>query len=148
MAEYAADIETTGLLHQMLLQEKPLLHNMGFKDIQTGHEILFSNQFETLDLSKKQYKGIDVKPLSSLQSFLHSGHKLYMHNGMLFDGEALRFLHYDEIAQKVSLLLDENSVHNMNEMLMQLSHDEQLTQEQRFKLQQSLREAIFVHHNQ
>ncbi|BBG58609.1 Protein of uncharacterised function (DUF2526) [Providencia rustigianii] len=56
--------------------------------------------------------------------------------------------HYDEIAQKVSLLLDENSVHNMNEMLMQLSHDEQLTQEQRFKLQQSLREAIFVHHNQ
>ena len=54
MAEYAADIETTGLLHQMLLQEKPLLHNMGFKDIQTGQEILFSNQFETLDLSKKQ----------------------------------------------------------------------------------------------
>nr|WP_154601792.1 DUF2526 family protein [Providencia alcalifaciens] len=44
-------------------------------------------------------------------------------------------------------MLDENIVHNMNEMLMQLSHDEQLTQEQRFELQQRLREAIFVHHN-
>ena len=97
MAEYAADIETTGLLHQMLLQERPLLHNMGFKDIQTGQEILFSNQFETLDLSKKQYRGIEVYPLSKLQPFLHSGHKLYMHNGMLFDGEALRFLCYTNI---------------------------------------------------
>ncbi|MEQ4673364.1 DUF2526 family protein [Providencia vermicola] len=55
--------------------------------------------------------------------------------------------HYDEIVKKVNLLLDENSVHNMNEMLMQLSHDEELNQEQRFEQQQRLREAIFVHHN-
>ncbi|QXX84569.1 MULTISPECIES: DUF2526 family protein [Providencia] len=55
--------------------------------------------------------------------------------------------HYDEIAQKVDLLLDENSVHNMNEMLMQLSHDTELNQEQRFEQQQRLRDAIFVHHN-
>lgn len=55
--------------------------------------------------------------------------------------------HYDEIVKKVDLLLDENSVHNMNEMLMQLSHDEQLNQEQRFEQQQRLREAIFIHHN-
>ncbi|ATG17766.1 TPA: DUF2526 family protein [Providencia alcalifaciens] len=55
--------------------------------------------------------------------------------------------YYQDIANKVALLLDENIVHNMNEMLMQLSHDEQLTQEQRFELQQRLREAIFVHHN-
>ncbi len=55
--------------------------------------------------------------------------------------------YYQDIANKVALLLDENIVHNMNEMLMQLSHDEQLTQEQRFELQQHLREAIFVHHN-
>lgn len=55
--------------------------------------------------------------------------------------------YYQDIANKVALLLDENIVHNMNEMLMQLSHDEQLPQEQRFELQQRLREAIFVHHN-
>lgn len=55
--------------------------------------------------------------------------------------------YYQEITNKVALLLDENSVHNMNEMLMQLSHDDKLTQEQRFELQQRLREAIFVHHN-
>ncbi|HEQ1856597.1 TPA: DUF2526 family protein [Providencia alcalifaciens] len=55
--------------------------------------------------------------------------------------------YYQEITNKVALLLDENSVHNMNEMLMQLSHDDKLTQEQRFELQQRLRDAIFVHHN-
>lgn len=55
--------------------------------------------------------------------------------------------HYDEIVQKVDLLLDENSVHTMNEMLMQLSHDAVLNQEQRFEQQQRLREAIFSHHN-
>lgn len=55
--------------------------------------------------------------------------------------------YYQDITNKVALLLDENSVHNMNEMLMQLSHDDKLTQEQRFELQQRLRDAIFVHHN-
>ncbi len=55
--------------------------------------------------------------------------------------------HYDDIVQQVDLLLDESSVHNMNELLAQLSHDDELTQEQRFEQQQRLREAIFVHHN-
>ena len=55
--------------------------------------------------------------------------------------------HYDEIVNKVDLLLNENSVHNMNEMLMQLSHDTELNQEQRFEQQQRLRDAIFEHHN-
>ncbi|MBP6121832.1 MULTISPECIES: DUF2526 family protein [Providencia] len=55
--------------------------------------------------------------------------------------------HYDDIIQQVDLRLDENSVHNMNELLTQLSHDDELTQEQRFEQQQRLREAIFVHHN-
>lgn len=55
--------------------------------------------------------------------------------------------HYDEIVQKVDLLLVENSIHNMNEMLMQLSHDTELKQEQRFEQQQRLRDAIFEHHN-
>ncbi|MBQ0534660.1 DUF2526 family protein [Providencia huaxiensis] len=55
--------------------------------------------------------------------------------------------YYDEIVEKVNQLIDENSVHNMNEMLMQLSHDPQINQEQRFEQQQRLRDAIFIHHN-
>ncbi|CAB5539518.1 DUF2526 family protein [Providencia hangzhouensis] len=55
--------------------------------------------------------------------------------------------YYDEIVEKVNRLIDENSVHNMNEMLMQLSHDPQINQEQRFEQQQRLRDAIFIHHN-
>ncbi|MEY0130275.1 DUF2526 family protein [Providencia rettgeri] len=56
--------------------------------------------------------------------------------------------YYDEIVEKVNQLIDENSVHKMNEMLMQLSHDPQINQEQRFEQQQCLREAIFIHHNE
>lgn len=56
--------------------------------------------------------------------------------------------HYEEIVKKVDLKLEENIVHNMNELLSQLSHDEELTEEQRFEQQQRLRDAIFVHHNQ
>lgn len=55
--------------------------------------------------------------------------------------------YYDEIVEKVNQLIDENSVHKMNEMLMQLSHDPQINQEQRFEQQQRLREAIFIHHD-
>ncbi|MCG9537206.1 MULTISPECIES: DUF2526 family protein [Providencia] len=55
--------------------------------------------------------------------------------------------YYDEIVEKVNQLIDENSVHNMNEMLMQLSHDPQINQEQRFEQQQRLRDTIFIHHN-
>ncbi|MBC8653844.1 MULTISPECIES: DUF2526 family protein [unclassified Providencia] len=55
--------------------------------------------------------------------------------------------YYDEIIVKVDRLIGENSVHHMNEMLMQLSHDPQLNEDQRFTQQQRLREAIFAHHN-
>lgn len=100
MASYAADIETSGLLEMMKLQLLPVLHNMGFKDMNTGEEILFSNRYFDLDLlDSVQYKNISVRPLDKLQSFLSSGHKLYMHNGVLFDNEALLFLKYDEIEQ-------------------------------------------------
>ncbi|MGF6139062.1 hypothetical protein [Pseudomonas laurylsulfatiphila] len=100
MASYAADIETSGLLEQMKLQLLPVLHNMGFKDMNTGEEILFSNRYFDLDLiDNVQYKNISVRPLDKLQSFLSSGHKLYMHNGKLFDNEALIFLKVDEIEQ-------------------------------------------------
>ena len=100
MASYAADIETSGLLEQMKLQSLPVLHNMGFKDMNTGEEILFSNNYFDLDLiDSAQYKNIRVLPIDKLQSFLSSGHKLYMHNGKLFDNEALIFLKVDEIEQ-------------------------------------------------
>jgi len=100
MASYAADIETSGLLEMMKLQLLPVLHNMGFKDMNTGEEILFSNRYFDLDLiDSVQYKNISVRPLDKLQSFLSSGHKLYMHNGVLFDNEALLFLKYDQIEQ-------------------------------------------------
>ncbi|HEP0305416.1 TPA: DUF2526 family protein [Providencia rettgeri] len=55
--------------------------------------------------------------------------------------------YYDEIVEKINQLIEESSVHNMNEMLMQLSHDQQINQEQRFEQQQRLREAIFTHHD-
>lgn len=55
--------------------------------------------------------------------------------------------YYQEIVQKVDALLAENIVHNMNELLSTLSHDDGLTQEQRYEQQQRLREAIFAHHN-
>ncbi|MDV5225931.1 DUF2526 family protein [Providencia manganoxydans] len=54
--------------------------------------------------------------------------------------------HYEDIVKQVDSLLTENSIVNMNILLAQLSHDELLTQEQRFELQQRLRNAIFKHH--
>ncbi|EMI2314538.1 DUF2526 family protein [Providencia rettgeri] len=51
--------------------------------------------------------------------------------------------YYDEIIEKVDRLIGENSVHHMNEMLMQLSHDPQLNKDQRFTQQQRLREARY-----
>ncbi|EOE0521605.1 DUF2526 family protein, partial [Providencia stuartii] len=54
--------------------------------------------------------------------------------------------HYDNIVKHVDALLAENSISNMNILLAQLSHDAQLTQEQRFEQQQRLRKAIFKHH--
>lgn len=100
MASYAADIETSGLLEQMKLQERPVLHNMGFKDMNTGEEILFSNNYFDLDLiDSVQYKNISVRPIHDLKKFLSAGHKLYMHNGKLFDNEALIFLKVVEVEQ-------------------------------------------------
>ncbi|WP_353242319.1 DUF2526 family protein [Providencia sp.] len=43
------------------------------------------------------------------------------------------------------LLLDENSIHTVNEMLMQHSHNTKLNQDQRFEQQLRLRDAIFIH---
>ncbi|KPD02234.1 DUF2526 family protein [Moellerella wisconsensis] len=54
--------------------------------------------------------------------------------------------YYDEIKNSVDARLKENSITEMNILLTQLSHDQKLTQEQRFEQQQRLREAIFTHH--
>jgi DNA polymerase III epsilon subunit-like protein len=75
---YAADIETTGLLEQMQKQANPKLHNFCAIDIDTPHTILFEGHQR-----------------SDLQEFLSQGHTLVMHNGKLFDMEALKLLGYD-----------------------------------------------------
>lgn len=77
MGIFAADIETTGLLEQMQKQENPKLHNFCAIDIETPLTILYEGH------QKKE-----------LQAFLDEGHTLIMHNGKLFDGEALEFLGY------------------------------------------------------
>jgi hypothetical protein len=75
---YAADIETTGLLEQMQKQANPKLHNFCAIDIDTPHTILFEGHQR-----------------NDLQEFLNQGHTLVMHNGKLFDMEALKLLGYD-----------------------------------------------------
>jgi DNA polymerase III epsilon subunit-like protein len=75
---FAADIETTGLLEQMQKQANPKLHNFCAIDIDTPHTILFEGHQRR-----------------DLQEFLNQGHTLVMHNGKLFDMEALKLLGYD-----------------------------------------------------
>lgn len=94
MRKFAADLEGTGLLHMMRLQENPHLHNFGFKCLETGKRILFSRRLDEL---KNDYTGITIYPLEQLNGFLAQGHHLYMHNGMTFDEEALMMLGYDGI---------------------------------------------------
>lgn len=75
---YASDIETTGLLKQMMQQEAPRLHNIGIVDAQTKAELC-------LEWTERE----------RIQRFLDSSPTLIMHNGLTFDKEALAFLGYD-----------------------------------------------------
>lgn len=84
MGVYAADIETTGLLEQMQKQESPKLHNLCAIDIDSPHTILFEGH-------QKSY----------LQDFLNQSHTLIMHNGALFDGEALELLGFEKRKTKI-----------------------------------------------
>ncbi len=84
MAEFAADIETTGLLDMMMEQDNPRLHNLGAIDINGNSENLF--------------EGTQKK---DIQQFLDEGHTFYMHNGKLFDNEALNFLGYNTSKIKI-----------------------------------------------
>lgn len=72
------DIETTGLLEQMKLQENPRLHNLGYIDAVTDKEVC-----------------IEWTDRKAIQDFLDSGPTIAMHNGVLFDKEALKFLGFD-----------------------------------------------------
>jgi hypothetical protein len=78
MSIWAADIETTGLLEQMMQQESPKLHNFGAISIDSDETLLF--------------EGTDRE---MLQQWFDEGHTFIMHNGILFDGEALKLLGYD-----------------------------------------------------
>lgn len=78
MGLYASDIETSGLLEQMALQENPKLHNICSIAIDSDEVVLI--------------EGSDRK---AVQAWLDEGHTFIIHNGILFDGEALKFLGYD-----------------------------------------------------
>ncbi len=92
MGAYAADIETTGLLEQMMRQENPHLHCMGFRNMVTNAVLLFSNRYSEL-VNPPAY----VHCVSKLYDFLDKGHTLYMHNGIGFDVPALKMLGYHSI---------------------------------------------------
>lgn len=78
MTIYAADIETTGLLHMMQKQENPRLHNLCCIDVASPEMVLFEGHQR-----------------EEIQTWLNEGHTFVMHYGTLFDFEALKLLGYD-----------------------------------------------------
>jgi hypothetical protein len=82
--EFAADIETTGLLDMMREQENPKLHNLGLISINES--------------VAKLYEGSQKK---DIQAFLDEAPTLIMHNGKLFDKEALDLLGYNTSKIKI-----------------------------------------------
>lgn len=82
---HASDIETTGLLADMLKQASPRLHNIGYINAVTKAETC-----------------IEWTDRKRIQDFLDTGPTLIMHNGMTFDKEALKFLGFD--VSKVTII--------------------------------------------
>jgi hypothetical protein len=78
MAFYASDIETSGLLEDMKKQENPKLHNICSLAIDSNECIL-----------------IEGSDKNAVQNWLDQGHTFIIHNGKMFDGEALTLLGYD-----------------------------------------------------
>ena len=77
---FFCDLECSGLLSDMKKQNKPRLHNFcSIQDTPSG-----------MDISVYCRGG-----KSGLQTFLNSSPTLIIHNGILFDGEALSFFKYD-----------------------------------------------------
>jgi hypothetical protein len=81
---YAADIETSGLIDDMIRQSNPRLHNLGLIAVDTKKESLFEGSQR-----------------GEIQAFFDTGPTLIMHNGKLFDIEALTFLGYDVSKVKI-----------------------------------------------
>lgn len=94
MGIFAGDIETTGLLEDLKKQESPKLHNFGGKCMETGKEILFTPDPQG---SRALVVGGDARHISEFPEFLKQGHTLVMHNGILYDAEALKILKVPEI---------------------------------------------------
>lgn len=84
---YSADIESTGLLEQMKKQEAPRLHNIGFMECESA-----DGKVTVIEWTKR----------AEIQAFFDTGPTLVMHNGYLFDKEALAFLGYD--VSKVTII--------------------------------------------
>lgn len=75
---FGADIESTGLLDAMKKQAAPRLHNLGL-----------------IDAVSKEETCLEWQSRKEIQDFLDTGPTLLMHNGLVFDKEALAFLGYD-----------------------------------------------------
>lgn len=87
---WSCDIETTGLLDDLYAQGGDAkMWNFGAK--QGEKEICFSRVHAALNHEACD----DIRPLSELQEWLNEGWILVMHNGVDYDGEALRFFGYD-----------------------------------------------------
>ncbi len=80
MALYCCDLESTGLLDDLKKQENPLLHNFEAMCPKTGEYVRFSRSDSSL---------------GKLQEWLNEGHTLVIHNGIGYDGEALKLFGYD-----------------------------------------------------
>ncbi|ARM70560.1 DNA polymerase [Shewanella phage SppYZU05] len=88
---WSADIETTGLLHMLVKQEKPRLHNLGLKRTKDGMEVLYSQGANAL----APLPNVEIRPIEDLQAFFDTNPVLVMHNGACYDGEALAFFGYN-----------------------------------------------------
>ncbi|UYD72104.1 DNA polymerase [Vibrio phage vB_VpaM_VPs20] len=96
----AADIETTGLLHDLERQgESRKMHNFGAK-FTDGTELLFTQAHNTVD--SKVCK--DIRPISELQDWLNQGWNLIMHNGITYD--AIAMTKYFELDLSKCVVLD------------------------------------------
>lgn len=78
MGIYASDLESTGLLDDLLIQESPKMHNFCSLDINSDEHFLFHGT------QKKD-----------IQDWLDQGHTFLIHNGKCYDGEVLTFFGFD-----------------------------------------------------
>lgn len=87
---WAADIESTGLLHMLEEQDRPRLHNVGLKRISDGKEVCYTHGANAM----APIPHLEFRPIERLQEFFDTNPTLVMHNGVTYDGEALAFFGY------------------------------------------------------